>query len=201
MRNAATQTQSAPSPAVTARHVGHRRSLIDEHQFQWIEIELTVEPCPTPLTDVGPVLFVRVRGLFLNVMSWRSKKRQIIDGDTLSPRVRSSRSQIFVKRQVRLAPVKAQQVIRMRLHALRTGVAAHRKRPVAAALAQRRHPTDRAGEAYSEPPRRRPAAHTFLANRRNHPFAQIHRQRTHPAPPPIRRTQESHFLCLGNPGP
>ena len=79
---------------VLLRHAGRRRRLIDEHQFQRIEIELTVEPSPSPLKDVRAALLTRVRGLFLNVMSWRSKKRQIIDGDTFSPRARSRRSQI-----------------------------------------------------------------------------------------------------------
>src|SRR5277367_422478 len=94
MRNAAAQTLAAPAPAVAARHIGRRRRLIDEHQFQRIEVELTVEPSPPPLKDVRAVLLARVRGFFLNVMSWRSKNRQIIDGDTLSPRARDRRSQI-----------------------------------------------------------------------------------------------------------
>ena len=94
--------------------------------------------------------------------------------------------------------MKAKQEIRVGLDALRTRVAAHRQRRVAAALAQRRHPTNRAGKAHPEPLRRRTAAHAFLANRRNHPLAQIHRQGPHPAPPPIRRTPESHFQRVGN---
>ena len=77
MRNTATQTLTAPTPAVTARHVGRRRRLIDEHQFQRIEVKLTLEPSPSPLKDVRAVLLARVRGFFLNVMSRRSKKRQI----------------------------------------------------------------------------------------------------------------------------
>ena len=54
--------------------------------------------------------------------------------------------------------MKAKQEIRVSLDALRTRVAAHRQRRVAAALAQRRHPTNRAGKA-TEPLRRRTAAH------------------------------------------
>ena len=53
----------------------------------------------------------------------------------------------FVERKVRLAPMKAKQEIRVGLDALRTRVAAHRQRRVAAALAQRRHPTNCAGKA------------------------------------------------------
>jgi G:T/U-mismatch repair DNA glycosylase len=89
VRNAAAQAVAAPAPAVATRHVGRRRRLIDEHQFQRIEVELTVEPSPSPFKDVRAVLLTRMRRLFLYVMSWRSKKRQIIDGDTFSPRVRS----------------------------------------------------------------------------------------------------------------
>jgi hypothetical protein len=51
-----------------------------------------------------------------------------------------------------------------------------------------------------EPPRRRTTAHAFLANRTNHPPAQIHRQRSHPAPPPIRAHLKNHFSnALGTP--
>jgi hypothetical protein len=88
---------AAPASAVAARHVGRDRRLIDEYQFQRIEVELTVEPSPAPLKDVRAVLLARVRGLFLTVMSLRSKKRQIIDGDTFSPRARSRRSQISLR--------------------------------------------------------------------------------------------------------
>jgi hypothetical protein len=94
VRNTAAQTSPASSPTVTARHVGRRRGLVDEHQFQRIEVELTIEPPPPPFEPVGPILFARMRRLFLSVMAWRSKNRQIIDGDTFSPRVRSKRAQI-----------------------------------------------------------------------------------------------------------
>ncbi len=66
VRNAAAQTSPASSPTVAARHVGHRRGLVDEHQFQRIEVELTIEPPPPPFKDVGPVLFARVRRLLWN---------------------------------------------------------------------------------------------------------------------------------------
>jgi hypothetical protein len=55
---------AAPAPTEAARHVGRRRRLIDEHQFQRIEIELTVEPSPSPRKDVRAALLTRVRGLF-----------------------------------------------------------------------------------------------------------------------------------------
>jgi len=64
MRNTAAQTLAAPTSAVAASHVGRRRRLIDEHQFQRIEVELTVEPSPSPLKDVRAVLLARVRGFF-----------------------------------------------------------------------------------------------------------------------------------------
>jgi len=99
----------------------------------------------------------------------------------------------FNQRQIRFAPMQPQQIISMRLDAPRSLVAAHRQRRTASALAQSRHPPDRAGETHPEPLRRRPATHALLANRRNHPLAQIHRQWPHPAPPPIRRTSRIRF--------
>jgi len=66
VRDAAAQASAAPAPAVAARHVGRRRRLVDEHQFQRIEVELTVEPSPPPLKDVRAVLFARVRRLLWN---------------------------------------------------------------------------------------------------------------------------------------
>ena len=63
MRNTAAQTLAAPVPAEAARHAGRRRRLIDEHQFQRIEIELTVEPSPSPLKHVWAARYC-VRGLF-----------------------------------------------------------------------------------------------------------------------------------------
>ena len=50
------------------RYVSRRCALVDEHQFQRIEIELNIEPPPRLFKDVGKVLFARVRRLFLNVM-------------------------------------------------------------------------------------------------------------------------------------
>ena len=69
-------------------------ALREAEEESGLEVELAFEPHPASLTDVGTILFARVRRLFLYVMSWRSKKRQIIDGETFSPRARSRRSQI-----------------------------------------------------------------------------------------------------------
>jgi hypothetical protein len=66
VRNAASQTPTAPASTVAARHVGRRRRLVDEHQFQRIEVELAVEPSPPPLKDVRPVLLARMRGFLWN---------------------------------------------------------------------------------------------------------------------------------------
>jgi len=66
MRNTATQTLTAPTSAVAARHVGRRRRLVDEHQFQRIEVKLTLEPSPSPLKDVRAVLLACVRGFLWN---------------------------------------------------------------------------------------------------------------------------------------
>ena len=64
VRNAAAQATAPPS-AIAARHVGCRPGLVDEHQFQRIEVELAVEPSPPLFKDVRAVLFAGVRRLFL----------------------------------------------------------------------------------------------------------------------------------------
>ena len=118
MRNAAAQTLAAPASAVAARHVGRRLPSSHQHQLPADRGRVTVEPSPPPLKDIRAVLLARVRGFFLNVMSWRSKNRQIIDGDTFSPRARDRPVADFVERKVGLAPMKAKQKIRVRLDAL-----------------------------------------------------------------------------------
>lgn len=52
---------------------------IDEHQPVWIKIRLGFKPRLTPDQDVRAVLFARMAGLFLRVMAWRSKNRQIVE--------------------------------------------------------------------------------------------------------------------------
>ena len=174
VRNAAAETPPASSPTAAARHVGRRRGLVDEHQFQRIEVELTIEPPPPPFKDVGPVLFAARADFFERDVVAVEEPRDHRRRHLLAPRTLQTAR--FGQRQVRLAPVKAQKVIRMRLHALRTRVAAHRQRRGGPALAQGRHPPIALAKLI---PNRRAARQLMpsLANRRNHPLAQIHRRK------------------------
>jgi hypothetical protein len=69
VRNAATEALTASTSAIAARHVGRRRGLVDEHRFQRVEVELSVEPSPSTFEDVRAVLLARLRRLYLYVMS------------------------------------------------------------------------------------------------------------------------------------
>jgi hypothetical protein len=55
---------------------------------------LRPKPLLTPLQDVRALLFLGMRGFFLNVISCRSKKRQITDEEKRSPQLAISRSWI-----------------------------------------------------------------------------------------------------------
>ena len=61
--------------------------LVDEHQLGRIEVELLREPSLTLLQNVRALLFLRMRGLFLNVIPCRSKNRQITDEEKRSPQL------------------------------------------------------------------------------------------------------------------
>jgi len=49
LRDAGAQPLALGRPAMEARHVGRRPSLIDEDETLWIEFGLVVEPVPAPL--------------------------------------------------------------------------------------------------------------------------------------------------------
>jgi hypothetical protein len=78
VRDADTQAFAAAAAAVGPRHFGRGRGLVDEDQTFGIEIELAFEPGLAPLQDVGSILLGCVRGLFVRVMAWRTKKRRIV---------------------------------------------------------------------------------------------------------------------------
>ena len=94
--------------------------------------------------------------------------------------------------------MKAKQEIRVGLDALRTRVAAHRQRRVAAALAQRRHPTNRAEKLT---PNRCAAARQLMPSSRTAETTRL-RKSTDKGPIPRRlrfgAPQESHFQRVGN---
>ena len=68
VRHTGAQPFAAAAAAVAARHVRRRPGLVDEHQPIRIEVELSLEPVPAAVQDVGTVLLAGVRGLFLRVM-------------------------------------------------------------------------------------------------------------------------------------
>lgn len=64
VREAHLQPLAFQAAAVAAGHVGGGPRFVDEHQAFRVQIELTVEPMPALLQDVGAVLLDRVSGLF-----------------------------------------------------------------------------------------------------------------------------------------
>lgn len=68
-----------------ARHLGRHAGLIDEDELRRIKTGLTAEPFQARKPDVVAILFAGVCGLFLNVIPRRSKKRQMVAGQTRTP--------------------------------------------------------------------------------------------------------------------
>ena len=92
MRNADAQPSSSPAASAFARQIGGGPGFVDENELPRIEVELRPKPSLTLLQDVRPLLLLGMRGLFLNVISWRSKKRQITDEEKRSPLLAINRS-------------------------------------------------------------------------------------------------------------
>jgi len=88
--------QPSPSPAASAfaRQIGGSPGFVDENKLPRIDVELRPKPRLTLLQDVRTLLFLGMCGLFLKVISWRSKKRQITDEENRSPLLAISRSSI-----------------------------------------------------------------------------------------------------------
>jgi hypothetical protein len=79
--NGGAQPSAAPRAAAGARHIRRRAGLVDEHQAGRIEIELPGNPIAALSQNVRALLLLGVRRLFLNVISWRSKKRHSTDDE------------------------------------------------------------------------------------------------------------------------
>ena len=94
MRNADAQPSSLPASSALARQIGGSPGFIDEDKLSRIEIELRPKPFLALLQDVGALLLLGMRGFFLNVISCRSKKRQITEDEKRSPQLPISRSWI-----------------------------------------------------------------------------------------------------------
>lgn len=86
VRNAGAQPPAAGTTAVAACHAGGSPGLVDEDEPFGIEAELTFEPCPASLQDVGAALLGGVSRLCLRVIPWRSKKRHSVPMPTGVPR-------------------------------------------------------------------------------------------------------------------
>ena len=85
VRDGGAQPSSTPAAPVLARKIGRRAGFVDEDELCRIEIELSGKPRPSARQNVRTLLFFGVRGLFLSVMSWRSKKRHSTDEENRSP--------------------------------------------------------------------------------------------------------------------
>ena len=75
VRHAGPQALAAERSSVPPGHVRGGPGLVDEDQARGVELELLVEPLLPSSQDIRPVLFGRVRGLFLRVIRRRAKKR------------------------------------------------------------------------------------------------------------------------------
>src|SRR5579871_1124736 len=85
--------QPSPSPAASAFacQIGRSSRFVDENEFPGVRIELRPKPRLALLQDVRALLLLGVGSLFLKVISWRSKKRQITDEEKCSPQVAINR--------------------------------------------------------------------------------------------------------------
>ena len=92
-----------------ARQIGGSPRFIDECQLSRIEIELRPKSFLTLLQDIRTLLFLGVRSFFLNLIPWRSKKRQITEDEKRSPQLATKRSSIsssVISGRRRLSPSK-----------------------------------------------------------------------------------------------
>jgi len=94
VRNSDAQPSTPSASSAFARQIGGRPGLVDEHQFPRIEAELRGKPVLALHQDVRAQLLRGMRRLFLNVIPWRSKKRQITEEEKRSPQLAINRSWI-----------------------------------------------------------------------------------------------------------
>jgi len=88
--------QPSPSPAASAfaRQVGGSPGFVNKNKFSGIQVELCAKPLLALLQNIRALLFLGMRSFFLNVISCRSKKRQITEDEKRSPQLAISRSWI-----------------------------------------------------------------------------------------------------------
>jgi len=156
-----------------ARHVCRGPGLVDKHELGRIEVELSVEPCLTPLQNVSALLFFRMRGLlfkcdFVTVEKTPQNRRReglLAIGDQAFS--------YFQKGDVGLATNEAKKIIALGLDATRAVVSACRSRGHLAGGKEARHPANRAGYADRETSGRRIARHAAVHNGSHNPLAKI----------------------------
>src|SRR5580765_6172767 len=86
MRHAGPAAFAARTAPVPPRHLGVRTRFVNEDETLRLEIGLVLEPRFAAPYDIGAVLFVGMRRLFLTVIPWRSKKRQSVPIPKRAPR-------------------------------------------------------------------------------------------------------------------
>jgi hypothetical protein len=64
MRDGGPASFASQGTATDPGHLGRGTGLVDEDQAVRVEVRLGVEPGPSPLGDVGPLLLGCVRGFF-----------------------------------------------------------------------------------------------------------------------------------------
>ena len=94
VRNSNPQPSASPTAPALARQIGGSPGFVNKHKLSRIEIELRPKPFLAFLQDVGTLLLLGMRGFLLNVISWRSKKRQITDDAKCSSQLAIRRSWI-----------------------------------------------------------------------------------------------------------
>ena len=104
------------SPAMMlSSETGESAGLVDEDKFRGIKIELGGEPVRALLQNVRAPLLLGVRGLFLNVTPWRSKKRQSTETEKRSAAILDQALLDLEQRDVRHATDQAEQIVALRL--------------------------------------------------------------------------------------
>ena len=159
MRNADAQPPPAPAASAFARQIGGSPGFIDENELPRIEVELRPKPRLTLLQDVRALLLLGMRGLFFNMISWRSKKRQITDEEKTLAAVGDQTLLDFQQRHIRLTANQTEQIIAMRLNAVRPTIPARRSRGDLAGRPEPPNPAYGAGDADPETLGRRIARH------------------------------------------
>lgn len=160
--------------AVTARHVGRRPGLVDEHQPRRIKVELAIEPILARTQDVGAILLDRVPGPF-DKLRRAFFARDVVSGEEAVQRRDRHRharlaqlATLLVQRDVAPCFVQRQHRLPMRFDPPRPRVPALWLGGVGAGTAALVVPANHRRGRHTEAQRRSPATHP-LVNRGQRP--------------------------------